>query len=96
MSEERKRGRQYPDGPLEPEPGMLYSPLDADAFALETLGQVMASMFGATEPEPGPPYIHTFVLPEPEYDGEGNEILRKPDPSFTLEGNRGEEETGAQ
>ena len=42
-------------------------------------------MLGGTEPEPGPPYTHTIVPPEPiGEDEDGNPLYPEPGPAFTL------------
>ena len=61
------RGRQYPDGPLEAPPGSIWGRLPADSAWTEAAGEFMHRMLNP-EPEPGPPYVHTLVLAEPEYD----------------------------
>ncbi len=50
----------------------------------EAAGEILANLLGDPEPRPGGPYVHTLKLPEPEYDDEGNEIWRMPDPPYTL------------
>jgi hypothetical protein len=48
-------------------------------------GEFMFSLFGdPAAVADGPPWTHTFRPPEPEYDEEGNEIWREPDPTHTL------------
>ena len=47
-------------------------------------GEILHNMLGGSNPQPGPPWTHTIVPPEPEYDDEGNEIWREPDPAHTL------------
>ncbi len=84
------QGRQYPDGPLLPPSGWFSAEsirkrasaapaIEEQAWA--SLGALMASLFGASEPEPGPPYTHTLTGPIPplpdckpyrvETDGDG-------------------------
>ena len=86
-------GRQYPDGPLEP--GMVYSPLAGrtrpdvlaavESWAWPALGEVMHSILGGSDREPGPPYTHTIVPPEPiGEDEDGNLLYPEPGPAFTL------------
>jgi hypothetical protein len=65
-------GRSYPD-PAEA----------AYALAADAMGHFLAGLLAPVS-EPGPPYTHTLVPPEPEYDDEGNEVWREPDPAFTL------------
>ena len=89
------QGRQYPDGPLEPPPGWVSVGADfakgvcesrpvPSEFWPDSAGEFLHNMYGGSEPEPGPPYVHTFRPPEPEYDDEGNQIWHEPDPAFTL------------
>jgi hypothetical protein len=67
------QGGQYPDGPLEPPPGWFgaealrkrASAVPAvEEQAWQALGQVMHNLLNP-EPSPGPPYVHTLVLPAP-------------------------------
>lgn len=73
------RGRQYPDGPLLPPPahirlGAAFAEGFAEGFATvrpvpaefwpEAAGGFLQNMLNP-EPEPGPPYVHTIVPPEP-------------------------------
>jgi hypothetical protein len=54
----------------------------------EALGGFMHSMLGGT-PQPGPPYTHTLVPPEPiGEDEDGNDIYPPPGPSFTMRGSK--------
>ena len=86
-------GRQYPDGPLKPVPGMIYSPLagrlrpdvlaEIESWAWPALGEVMHNILGGSEPEPGPPWTHTIVPPEPIGE-DGNPLYPEPGPAMTL------------
>ena len=87
------QGRQYPDGPLEPG-RMVYSPFTGlehpdvvagvDSWAWPALGEIMHNILGGT-PEPGPPYTHTIVPPEPLYwDDFGSPVYPEPGPAMTL------------
>ena len=69
----RSYGRQYPDGPLEPPPGWP-----------EGAGEFMRNMLGGQQ-EPGPPWTHTLVPPEPTgQDEDGNPLYPEPGPAMTL------------
>ena len=47
-------------------------------------GEFMTALLGAPE-QPGPPYVHTFVPPEPiGQDEDGNDIYPPPGPAWTL------------
>jgi hypothetical protein len=68
------RGRQYPDGPLVPDPDVIYRPLQQPAwpgsgtpeeFWPDGAGEILHNILGGSEPAPGPPYTHTIVPPEP-------------------------------
>ena len=83
-------GRQYPDGPR-----MVYSPFTGrqrpdvlaavESWAWPALGEVMHNILGGTEPEPGPPYTHTIVPPEPlDWDDFGSPVYPEPGPAMTL------------
>ena len=69
-----RRGRQYPDGPLEAPPGWP-----------QAAGGFLQNMLGADGLEPGPPYVHTYWPPEPDHDEDGNEIWPEPGPAITIE-----------
>ena len=74
------QGRQYPDGPPAASRDVNFAPVEVpDGF-----GEMLSSLLGAPDPRQGPPYVHTFRPPEPEYDDEGNEIWHEPGPAFTL------------
>lgn len=94
-------GRQYPDGPLEPPPGWpnplgamksfgaamdrLYTDPGVPAAEASALGQMMHAILGAPDPEPGPPYVHVLVPPEPiGEDKDGNDIYPEPGPAYTV------------
>jgi hypothetical protein len=83
-------GRQYPDGPLEAPAGWALPddwPECSLNFWPEAAGAFLASLYGDPEPEPGPPYVHTIVPPEPiGEDEDGNLIYLEPGPAFTLPG----------
>ena len=51
----------------------------------DSAGAFLHNMLGGTEPEPGPPYTHTLVPPEPiGEDEDGNLLYPEPGPAFTL------------
>jgi hypothetical protein len=51
----------------------------------DAAGEFLANMLGAGDPEPGPPYVHTLVPPEPiGYTGDGDPIYPEPGPAYTL------------
>jgi hypothetical protein len=88
------RGRQYPDSPLVPDPDVIYRPLQQPAwpssgtpeqFWPDGAGEVLHNILGGSEPEPGPPYTHTIVPPEPAgWDEDGNPVDPEPGPAFTV------------
>lgn len=51
-------------------------------FYPEAMGALLGKLFG-TEPQPGPPWVHTIEPPEPEYDEDGNPYWPL-EPSFTI------------
>ena len=51
----------------------------------DSAGAFLHNMLGGTEPEPGPPYTHTIVPPEPiGEDEDGNPLYPEPGPAMTL------------
>ena len=95
MTDGRTCGRQSPDGPLKPVPGMVYSPLtgrlrpdvlaEVESWAWPALGEVMHNILGGSDPEPGPPYTHTITPPEPLYwDDFGSPVYPEPGPAMTI------------
>lgn len=62
----------------------LYADPGVSLDDLPQIGEGILSLFGAAEPEPGPPYTHTIRPEPPEYDAEGNELYRPAAPSYTL------------
>ena len=51
----------------------------------EAASEFIGSLFGGTDPRPGPPYVHTLVPPEPiGWDDDGNPVYPEPGPSYTL------------
>jgi len=68
--------------------GPAFPPLpdpDRDYQVLpDACGDLLASLL-APAIEPGPPYVHTFVPPEPiGEDEDGNDIYPEPGPAYTL------------
>lgn len=62
-----------------------FAPLtEAADAAAPSFGQFLHNMLGGPEPAPGPPYTHTLVPPEPEYDDAGNEVWQPEPPTYTL------------
>ena len=54
-------------------------------FWPEAAGAFLASLYGDPEPEPGPPYVHTIVPPEPIGELEdGTLIYPEPGPAYTM------------
>ena len=59
---------------------------DVEAWAWGNLGEIMHGLLNP-EPEPGPPYTHTIVPPEPiGWDEDGTPLYPEPGPSATLNG----------
>ena len=57
---------------------------DVEAWAWGNLGEIMRGLLNP-EPEPGPPYTHTIVPPEPlYYDDFGTPVYPEPGPAMTL------------
>jgi hypothetical protein len=68
-----RRGRQHPDGPLEPPPDWP-----------DAAGHFLANLL-APVTQPGPPYTHTLVPPEPIGELEdGTLVYPEPGPVLTL------------
>ena len=74
---------------------MVYSPFTGrlrpdvlaavESWAWPALGEVMHSILGGSDREPGPPYTHTIVPPEPiGEDEDGNLLYPEPGPAMTL------------
>jgi hypothetical protein len=88
------RGRQYPDGPLVPDPDVIYRPLQQparlnagtpDQFWPDVAGEVLHNILSGGGPAPGPQYTHTIVPPEPiGEDEDGNAVYPEPGPAYTL------------
>ena len=73
------RGRQNPDDPLEPPPGVEFRRL------ADSAGESLQNLLGDLEPRPGGPYVHRFKAPEPAgWDDDGNPVYPEPGPSYTL------------
>ena len=69
-------GRQYPDGPPSAE--------IPDVVVTRELGHFLHGLLNPAS-EPGPPYTHTIVPPEPiGYDEDDNPIYPEPGPAMTL------------
>ena len=57
---------------------------DVEAWAWGNLGEIMHGLLNP-EPEPGPPYTHTIVPPEPiGWDEDGTPVYPEPGPAVTL------------
>lgn len=52
----------------------------------EGMGAVLGDLMRPTPPaeQDGPPWTHTFLPPEPEYDEDGNPLPPKLEPHFTI------------
>lgn len=51
----------------------------------ESAGELLRNMLGGADPEPGPPWVHTLVPPEPiGYTDEGEPVYPEPGPAYTL------------
>lgn len=60
------------------------SPSRAEEHAMAGFGEFLQNLLAPTA-ESGPPYVHTFVPPEPiGEDEDGNDIYPPPGPAYTL------------
>jgi hypothetical protein len=60
---------------------------DVEDRAWTAMGEVLHNMLGGGDPEPGPPWTHTIVPPEPiGWDEDGNPVYPEPGdvPAFTI------------
>lgn len=71
-----EHGRQYPDGPLPAE--------IPNVTVTRELGHFLSNLLNPAS-QPGPPYTHTIVPPEPLYwDDFGTPVYPEPGPAYTL------------
>lgn len=62
---------------------MMAAPLAGGPFYPEAMGEFLRKLLNP-EPQPGPPWTHTFRPPPQEYYEDGEPIPMSPGPSFTV------------